>query len=150
MVTGRNDETSRRIHLGMVGGGADAFIGGVYRIAARLDDKFELVAGALSSTPEKSRESGEALSLERMYDDFKQMAIRETRLESGIEAVSIVTPNHVHYAAAREFLRRGVHGICGKLLNSILGHAKKLGKAAERSNALFILSHNCSGFSMVR
>ncbi|NOE16549.1 Gfo/Idh/MocA family oxidoreductase [Ruegeria atlantica] len=150
MVTGRNEERTGRIRLGMVGGGNDAFIGGVHRIAARLDDKFELVAGALSSTPEKSRESGEALGLERVYDDFKQMAMREARLKSGIEAVSIVTPNHVHYAAAREFLKRGIHVICDKPLASTLGDAKKLVKTAENSNALFILTHNYTGYPMVR
>jgi predicted dehydrogenase len=150
MVTGRSEETSGRIRLGMVGGGNDAFIGGVHRIAARLDDKFELVAGALSSTPQKSIESGEALGLERVYEDFKQMAIREARLKSGIEAVSIVTPNHVHYAAAREFLKRGIHVICDKPLTSTLADAKKLVKAAESANALFILTHNYTGYPMVR
>ncbi|WP_299894441.1 Gfo/Idh/MocA family oxidoreductase [uncultured Ruegeria sp.] len=150
MVTGRSEERAGRIRLGMVGGGNDAFIGGVHRIAARLDDKFDLVAGALSSTPEKSRESGEALGLERVYDDFKQMAMREARLKSGIEAVSIVTPNHVHYAAAREFLKRGIHVICDKPLTSTLSDAKKLVKAAENSNALFILTHNYTGYPMVR
>ncbi len=150
MVTGRNEETSGRIRLGMVGGGNDAFIGGVHRIAARLDDKFELVAGALSSTPEKSIESGQALGLERVYEDFKQMAIREARLKSGIEAVSIVTPNHVHYAAAREFLKRGIHVICDKPLTSTLADAKKLVKAAKSANALFILTHNYTGYPMVR
>ncbi|NOD75629.1 MULTISPECIES: Gfo/Idh/MocA family protein [unclassified Ruegeria] len=150
MVTGRSEETSGRIRLGMVGGGNDAFIGGVHRIAARLDDKFELVAGALSSTPEKSLESGQALGLERVYEDYKQMAIREARLKSGIEAVSIVTPNHVHYAAAREFLKRGIHVICDKPLTSTLADAKKLVKAAENANALFILTHNYTGYPMVR
>ncbi|MBO9412373.1 MULTISPECIES: Gfo/Idh/MocA family oxidoreductase [unclassified Ruegeria] len=150
MVAGRSEETSGRIRLGMVGGGNDAFIGGVHRIAARLDDKFELVAGALSSTPQKSLESGEALGLERVYEDFKQMAIREARLKSGIEAVSIVTPNHVHYAAAREFLKRGIHVICDKPLTSTLTDAKKLVKAAESANALFILTHNYTGYPMVR
>ncbi|WP_319544315.1 Gfo/Idh/MocA family oxidoreductase [Ruegeria conchae] len=150
MVKGRSEEASGRIRLGMVGGGNDAFIGGVHRIAARLDDKFELVAGALSSTPEKSLESGHALGLERVYEDFKQMAIREARLKSGIEAISIVTPNHVHYAAAREFLKRGIHVICDKPLTSTLADAKKLVKAAESANALFILTHNYTGYPMVR
>ena len=139
-----------RIKLGMVGGGNDAFIGGVHRIASRIDDRFELVAGALSSTPEKARASGEALSLPRIYDDFKQMAIREARLKNGIEAVSIVTPNHVHYAAAREFLKRGIHVICDKPLTSTLADAKKLVKAAESSSALFVLTHNYTGYPMVR
>lgn len=139
-----------RIRLGMVGGGNDAFIGGVHRIAARIDDRFELVAGALSSTPEKARTSGEALGLPRIYDDFKQMAIREARRKDGIEAVSIVTPNHMHYPAAREFLKRGIHVICDKPLTSTLADAKKLAKAVESADALFILTHNYTGYPMVR
>ncbi len=140
------------IRLGMVGGGNDAFIGAVHRIAARLDDRYQLVAGALSSTAEKSRASGEAIGLDpdRTYDDFKQMAMREARLKDGIEAVSIVTPNHVHYAAAREFLKRGIHVICDKPLTSTLADAKKLVKAAESSDALFVLTHNYTGDPMVR
>ena len=139
-----------RIRLGMVGGGKDAFIGAVHRIASRIDDHFELVAGALSSTPEKSRASGVALSIPRVYDDFKAMAIREARLKNGIEAVSIVTPNHVHYAVAREFLKRGIHVICDKPLTSNLPDAKKLVKAAEASGAIFVLTHNYTGYPMVR
>ncbi|TDH38370.1 Gfo/Idh/MocA family oxidoreductase [Pseudohoeflea suaedae] len=149
-IEGRNETHSRRIRLGMVGGGNDAFIGGVHRIAARIDDKYELVAGALSSTPEKARASGEALGLPRIYEDFKEMAIREARRKDGIEAVSIVTPNHVHYAAAREFLKRGIHVICDKPLTSTLADAKKLVKAAEESDALFILTHNYTGYPMIR
>lgn len=139
-----------QIRLGMVGGGKDAFIGAVHRIASRIDDHFELVAGALSSTPEKSRASGVALSIPRVYDDFKAMAIREARLKNGIEAVSIVTPNHLHYAVAREFLKRGIHVICDKPLTSNLPDAKKLVKAAEASGAIFVLTHNYTGYPMVR
>jgi predicted dehydrogenase len=140
----------RRIRLGMVGGGNDAFIGGVHRIAARIDDRFDLVAGALSSTPEKSRASGEAIGIPRIYDDFKQMARREARRKDGIEAVAIVTPNHLHYLAAREFLKRGIHVISDKPLTSTLADAKKLVKAAEESEALFVLTHNYTGYPMVR
>ncbi|MDD9978742.1 MAG: Gfo/Idh/MocA family oxidoreductase [Boseongicola sp.] len=150
MVTGRNESHSRRIRLGMVGGGNDAFIGGVHRIASRIDDQFELVAGALSSTPEKSRASGEALGLPRIYDDFKQLAIREARRKDGIEAVSIVTPNHMHFPAAREFLKRGIHVICDKPLTSTLLDARKMVKAVEASDALFVLTHNYTGYPMVR
>lgn len=140
------------IRLGMVGGGNDAFIGGVHRIASRIDDKYRLVAGALSSTAEKAIASGQALGLapDRTYEDFKQMAIREARLKDGIEAVAIVTPNHVHYAAAREFLKRGIHVICDKPLTSNLADAKKLVQAAEKSDALFILTHNYTGYPMIR
>ncbi len=139
-----------RIRLGMVGGGQDAFIGAVHRIAARIDDKYELVAGALSSTPEKSVASGEALGLKRVYEDFRKMASREARRKDGIEAVAIVTPNHVHYKAAREFLKRGIHVICDKPLTSTLPDAKKLVKAVEESGALFVLTHNYTGYPMVR
>ncbi|MGI9316782.1 MAG: Gfo/Idh/MocA family protein [bacterium] len=151
-ANGKFRDRTGQIRLGMVGGGNDAFIGGVHRIAARLDDRYKLVAGALSSTPEKSQASGLALGLpsDRIYDDFKQMAIREARLKDGIEAVSIVTPNHVHYMAAREFLKRGIHVICDKPLTSNLADARKLVKSAASSDALFVLTHNYTGYPMVR
>lgn len=141
-----------RIRLGMVGGGQGAFIGAVHRIAARLDDRFELVAGSMSSTPEKAMQSGRELGLDpsRTYENYKDMAIREARLEDGIEAVSIVTPNHVHYEAAKEFLTRGIHVICDKPLTSNLADAKKLKTLADESDALFILTHNYTGYPMVR
>ena len=136
----------------MVGGGNDAFIGGVHRIAARIDGRFQLVAGALSSTPEKAQASGAALGLDpaRIYDDFKAMAIREARLKDGIAAVAIVTPNQVHYAAARDFLKRGIHVICDKPLTATLADARKLAKAAHDSNALFVLTHNYTGYPLIR
>jgi len=151
-IEGTTETRAPRIRLGMVGGGSGAFIGAVHRIAARIDDHYELVAGALSSTPEKSRASGAELGLNpsRVYDDFKSMAIREARLKDGIEAVAIVTPNHMHYPAAIEFLKRGIHVICDKPLTSNLADAKKLVKAAESSDALFVLTHNYSGYPMVR
>ena len=145
-------QNAARIRLGMVGGGRDAFIGGVHRMAARLDDQFELVAGCFSSTAEKSRASGADLGLpaDRVYDDFTAMATREARLKQGIEAVAIVTPNHMHYSAAREFLRRGIHVICDKPLTASLAEAKRMVLAARRSEALFILTHNYTGYPMVR
>ena len=147
-----SDDKPARIRLGMVGGGKDAFIGGVHRIAARIDDEYELVAGALSSTPEKSRASGAALGLapDRTYDDFATMAKREARRKNGIEAVAIVTPNHMHAPAAREFLKRGIHVICDKPLTATLAEAKRLQKAAAESDALFILTHNYTGYPMIR
>ncbi len=140
------------IRLGMVGGGNDAFIGGVHRIAARIDGQFQLVAGALSSTPEKAQASGRALGLDpqRSYDDFAIMAERESARPDGIEAVSIVTPNHVHFAAACEFLKRGIHVICDKPLTSTLEDAHKLADVAASSDALFILTHNYTGYPMIR
>jgi len=151
-IEGKDAGGARRIRLGMVGGGRDAFIGGVHRIAARLDDRFELVAGCFSSTPEKSRASGADLGVDpgRVYDDFTAMAQREARLKTGIEAVAIVTPNHMHYPVAREFLKRGIHVICDKPLTSTLADAKKLARAAEKADALFVLTHNYTGYPMVR
>ena len=143
---------ANKLKLGMVGGGKDAFIGAVHRIAARIDGDYDLVAGALSSTPERARESGAALGLDpaRSYDDFKSMAIREARIKDGIEAVAIVTPNHMHYPVAREFLKRGIHVICDKPLTSTLADAKNLAKLAQDSDALFVLTHNYTGYPMVR
>ena len=141
-----------RIRLGMVGGGRDAFIGGVHRIASRIDDRYELVAGAFSSTPEKSKASATDLGIapDRAYGDFTEMAKREARLKNGIEAVAIVTPNHMHYPVAREFLKRGIHVICDKPLTSTLADAKKLARAAALSDALFVLTHNYTGYPMIR
>ena len=139
-----------RIKLGMVGGGKDAFIGEVHRIASRIDGRYELVAGAPSSTPERARESGEALGLARVYDDFAEMASREARLKQGIEAVAIVTPNNLHYPAARAFLKRGIHVICEKPLTATLAEARKLVQAVTESEALFMLTHNYTGYPMVR
>jgi len=141
-----------RIRLGMVGGGRDAFIGGVHRIASRIDDQYELVAGCFSSTPEKSKASGADLGLpeDRVYGDFEEMAKREARLKNGIEAVAIVTPNYVHYAAAKPFLKRGIHVICDKPLTATLREAKRLADAARRSDALFVLTHNYTAYPMVR
>jgi len=148
----KQEARAPRIRLGMVGGGAGAFIGAVHRIAARIDDQFELVAGALSSTAEKAMASGLDLGLDpaRTYASYRDMAIREAKLKNGIEAVSIVTPNHVHYDAAKEFLRRGIHVICDKPLTSNLADAKKLKKIADESGALFVLTHNYTGYPMVR
>lgn len=141
-----------RIRLGMVGGGNDAFIGGVHRIAARLDGEFDLVAGALSSTPERARASGAALGLDadRCYDSFEAMAAAEAARPDGIEAVSIVTPNHVHAAAAQAFLSRGIHVICDKPLTATMAQADALAQAVRASDALFILTHNYTGYPMIR
>ena len=141
-----------RIRLGMVGGGNEAFIGAVHRIASRIDDEYVLVAGALSSTPERAQASGRALGLDpaRTYDDYVAMAKREARLKDGIEAVAIVTPNHLHAPVAREFLRRGIHVICDKPLTASLPEAKKLAKAAADRGTVFVLTHNYTAYPMIR
>ncbi|ETW11406.1 oxidoreductase [Roseivivax marinus] len=140
------------IRLGMVGGGAGAFIGDVHRIASRIDGRYRLVAGALSSTREKAEESAAAVGIaeDRTYSDWAEMAKREARLKDGIEAVAICTPNHLHVPVAREFLKRGIHVICDKPLSSSLAEAKRLRQTAGKADALFVLTHNYSGYPMVR
>src|SRR5690349_17550167 len=103
--------TSRRLRLGMVGGGQGALIGAVHRLAARMDDRYELVAGCFSSTPERSRASAAELGVaaERAYATFDEMAAQERGRPDGIDVVSIVTPNHLHLPAARAFLEAGIH-----------------------------------------
>ncbi|WP_077035466.1 Gfo/Idh/MocA family protein [Pelomonas sp. KK5] len=141
-----------RIRLGMVGGGEGAFIGGVHRIAARLDDEYELVAGALSSTPEKARRSGSALGLDpaRTYDSYQQMAEAEAARDDGIEAVAIVTPNHLHAPVATAFLRAGIHVICDKPVTTRSADAKALAALAKKQGLVFAVTHNYSAYPMVR
>ncbi len=152
-ITGSPDQKlNRRLRLGMVGGGRGAFIGAVHRIAARLDDRWELVAGALSSDPERARLSGEDLLLkpDRVYGDFNEMARRERRLKDGIDAVAIVTPNHAHAAAARAFLKAGIHVICDKPLTTTRREADQLAKLAKDSGLIFAVTHNYTGYPLVR
>ena len=141
---------TERIHLGMVGGGEGAFIGAVHRMAARLDDHYELVAGALSSTPEKSRRSAKAIGLPRSYDDFETMAKAEAARDDGIEAVAIVTPNHLHAPVAAAFLKAGIHVICDKPLATTSTEARKLAALAAKSGRIFAVTHNYTGYPMVR
>lgn len=139
-----------RLRLGMVGGGRDAFIGAVHRIAARIDDQYELVAGAFSSNPEKALASASDLGVTRAYTSFAEMASKEARRKDGIDAVAIVTPNHMHAPVALQFLKRGIHVICDKPLTATLAEAKRLAKAAEASGVVFALTHNYTGYPMIR
>ncbi len=141
-----------RLRLGMVGGGRDAFIGAVHRIASRIDDQYELVAGCFSSNPDKSKASGADLGLDpaRCYESFADMASREARKKDGIDVVAIVTPNHMHAPVAMQFLKRGIHVICDKPLTATLAEAKKLAKAADASGVVFALTHNYTGYPMIR
>ena len=152
-IEGRSDARSGgRVRLGMVGGGEGAFIGAVHRLAARMDGHYELVAGALSATPEKARRSGAALGLpaDRVYDDFEAMAKAESKRPDGIEAVAIVTPNHMHAGPAYAFLKAGIHVISDKPLTTSLAEAKKLKRAADSSGLIFALTHNYTGYPLVR
>jgi predicted dehydrogenase len=142
----------RRLRLGMVGGGQGAFIGGVHRLAARMDDRYELVAGAFSSTPERSHASGLELGVDpaRCYGSFEEMAQAEKGREDGIDVVSIVTPNDTHFPAARAFLERGIHIVCDKPLTTNLDDAKALARLVDDSGRVFVLTHNYTGYPMVR
>jgi len=142
----------RRLRLGMVGGGQGAFIGAVHRIAARLDDRYELVAGALSSERDRAHASAKELGIapERSYESFAQMAEREAARADGIDVVAIVTPNHVHHAAARAFIDKKIHVICDKPLTSSLEDALDLVTAVKKSGVIFGLTHNYTGYPLVR
>ena len=151
-MTSSGSQNSHRIRYGMVGGGEDAFIGAVHRIAARLDDRFELVAGCLSSDPERARRSAEAIGLnsERSYPDYKTMASTEALRDDRIEAVVIVTPNHLHVPVARAFLEAGIHIISDKPLAAKLQETEGLLELARRQDRIFALTHNYSGYPLIR
>ena len=144
--------SSRRLKLGMVGGGQGAFIGAVHRYAARLDDRYQLLAGALSSDPERARASGEELGIapDRCYESFKAMARSEAGREDGIDVVSIVTPNHVHFPAARAFLEAGIHVICDKPMVNSVQEARELADLTLEKDLLFAVTYNYSGYPMIR
>jgi predicted dehydrogenase len=152
-IEGRGDGIhGGRIRLGMVGGGQGAFIGAVHRLAARMDDQYALVAGALSSDETRARISGEELGLapDRIYSDFREMAKREAKRNDGIEAVSIVTPNHLHFPVSKAFMEAGIHVICDKPLVHNSREAKALIELEKKRGLIFALTHNYSGYPMVR
>jgi predicted dehydrogenase len=147
-----SDGKNRRLRLGMVGGGPGAFIGAVHRIAARMDDRFELVAGALSSDPAKSKAAALELHIapERAYGSFAEMAAAEAKRPDRIDAVSIVTPNHVHFGPAKAFLEAGIHVICDKPLTTTVEDALALAEIVKKSGLIFGLTHNYTGYPLVR
>lgn len=151
-IEGRGGPAADPIRLGMVGGGQGAFIGAVHRLAARMDDHYVLVAGALSSDPDRARASGREIGLgnDRNYGSYLEMAKREARLKNGIEAVVIVTPNNSHFPIAREFLKRGIHVICDKPMTTNVKDARKLAELVKRSGKVFVLTHNYTGYPLVR
>lgn len=140
------------LKLGMVGGGQGAFIGGVHRIAARLDGCFVLVAGAFASDPTRAHASAAELGIaaDRSYADYREMAKAEAARADGIDAVAIVTPNHLHGPIAEAFLAEGIHVICDKPMTATLAQAQALMDAAANSSAKFFLTHNYTGYPMIR
>ncbi len=145
---------SRKIRMGMVGGGRGAFIGGVHRMAAALDGQIELVCGAFSSDPKKSKLSGKDLFLpaSRVYNSYKEMIAKEKQLPEGerMDFVAIVTPNHVHYEPAKMALENGFHVVCDKPLCFDMKEAKQLQKLVKKTGLIFALTHNYTGYPMVK
>lgn len=144
----------RKLRMGMVGGGQGAFIGGVHRMAAALDQQVELVAGCFSQDPANTRKTGGELYLDpdRCYDTYKQMADAEAKLpgDKRIDFVSIVTPNVSHFPIAKEFLEAGFHVVCDKPMTYTLEEAKELAAIVEKTGLVFALTHNYTGHPMVR
>jgi len=140
------------IRLGMVGGGQDSFIGEVHRIAARLDDNYLFCAGALSSDSKRSQISGSELGLEkdRSYKNYEAMIKGESSRDDRIEAVSIVTPNNMHFPIAKRFLQAGFHVICDKPMTVTTNEADELIKLADQHNLIFAVTYNYSGHPMIR
>ena len=145
---------NRKLRMGMVGGGRGSFIGGVHRMAANLDGRIELVAGCFSSKPEVSRDSGADLYLDpaRVYDSYEVMAAAEAALpaDQRIDFVSIVTRNNTHFPIAKTFLEAGINVICDKPLAYNLAEAKAFRKVVEKSGKVFALTHNYTGYPMVK
>ncbi|WP_323813804.1 Gfo/Idh/MocA family oxidoreductase [Cellvibrio sp. NN19] len=144
--------TSPRIRYAMVGGGRGAFIGAVHRIAARLDDRFELVAGALSSNPENAKSSAADLHIaaDRAYTSYEEMLRVEKTRADGIQAVVIVTPNHMHFPVAKACLEAGIDVICDKPVTRTLEEALELEQIVKKSGCFFALTHNYSAYPLVR
>ena len=142
----------RKIRIGMVGGGKNAFIGGVHRIALRLDGYYELVAGSFSSNFDNSKETGKDLGLaeDRIYETYHEMAEKESARSDGIDVVAIVTPNHLHIPIAKIFAEKGIHIICDKPLALSSEEAINLKNIVESKKLIFALTHNYTGYPMVR
>jgi predicted dehydrogenase len=143
-----------KLKLGMIGGGQGAFIGAVHRIAARIDDEYELVCGAFSSDPEKSKASGQALGLagHRVYSSYAELIEKEKQLPENerVQVISIVTPNHVHFEPARLAMESGFHVVLDKPMTFSLAEAKELQQVANSTGALFALTHTYTGYPMVK
>ena len=143
---------NRKIRIGMVGGGKDAFIGGVHRIALRLDGHYELVAGSFSSNFVNSKETGEKIGIarDRIYKTYQEMAEKEASRSDGIDVVSIVTPNHLHVPVAKIFADVGINIICDKPLALTSEEAIELKNIIENKKLIFALTHNYTGYPMIR
>ena len=145
-------EAFKKIRIGMIGGGPNAFIGEVHRLAARLDNRFELVAGCFSADYLKSKKFGIGLGLdsERIYRTPSEMASAEAEKENGIEVAIIVTPNNLHFDQAKTMIQAGFHVICDKPITSDLKQAEELERLVDSVGTRFMVTYNYSGYPMVR
>lgn len=145
-------QTQRKVRLGVVGGGPGSNIGQAHRYAARLDNRYDLVAGVFASDAERSRDFAATLDIvpDRRYGSWQEMAEQEAQREDGIEVVSIMTPNNSHYAIAKAFLEHGIHVICDKPLTTDREHALDLLRLVQRTGLVFGVTYNYSGYPMVR
>ncbi|HZO72781.1 MAG TPA: Gfo/Idh/MocA family oxidoreductase, partial [Ktedonobacteraceae bacterium] len=144
------DVSSRKLRAGIVGGGQGSFIGAVHRIAAELDGQAEVIAGAMSSDPQRANTSAKAWFLQRSYDSYQKMAEAEAQRPDGIDFVMVTVPNHMHYPVAKAFLEHGIHVICDKPMTFNLDEARALVKLVESSKRIFALTHNYTGYPAVR
>ena len=142
----------RRLRLGVVGGGPGSFIGEIHRSAARLDDRYEVVASVLSSNPERSRAGGRAIGVaeDRAYGAFEEMIEQEGKRDDGIEVLGVMTPNGEHYAACRAALERGMDVICDKPLTTKLEDSLDLVRRVREAGLVFCTTYNYTGYPMVR
>ena len=149
-----NGPLNRKLNMGLVGGGQGSFIGKVHSIAGVLDNRASLVAGALSSNPERAKDSASVYDIkpERAYGSYQEMISKELALPVGqrIDFVSIATPNHTHFEIAKSFAEAGINVICDKPMTFDLAQAEELVKVVEKSNVVFALTHNYTGYPLVR
>lgn len=145
-------QAQRKVRLGVVGGGPGSNIGEAHRYAARLDNRYDLVAGVFASDAERSKNFATTLDIvpERRYGSWQEMAEQEAQREDGIEVVSIMTPNNSHYAIAKAFLEHGIHVICDKPLTTDREHALDLLRLVRQTGLIFGVTYNYSGYPMVR
>jgi predicted dehydrogenase len=141
---------NRRLRAGIVGGGQGSFIGGVHRIAAELDGQAEVVVGAMSTDPQRAEASAQAWYLQRSYNSFQEMAQAEAQREDGIDFVIIATPNNMHFPVAKAFLEQGIHVVSDKPMSFTLEEAQEEVALVEKSNLVFALTHNYTGYPTVR
>lgn len=141
---------NRRLRVGIVGGGQGSFIGAVHRIAVELDGQAEIVAGAMSTDPQRAASSAQAWFLKRSYESFQVMAEKEAQLQDGIDFVIVATPNHMHFPVAKAFLEHGIHVVSDKPMSFTLEEAQEEVALVEQNDLIFALTHNYTGYPMVR